>query len=44
MNGLLSGEETVNAHRRNTTFYEHRRSVGDIECREVNTVEHRETQ
>ena len=44
MNGLLSGEETVNAHRRNTTFYEHRRSVGDIECREANTVEHRETQ
>ena len=25
MNGLLSGEETVNAHRRNTTCYEHRR-------------------
>ena len=43
MNGLLSGEETVNAHRRNTTCYEHRCSVGDIECTESNTVEHSET-
>ena len=41
MNGLLSGEETVNAHRRNTTCYEHRRSVGDSECTEANTVKHR---
>ena len=41
MNGLLSGEETVNAHRRNTTCYEHRRSVGDGECTEANTVKHR---